>query len=202
MATPEQIAVWDAEARAYDEPADHGLRDPGVRERWRRLLTELLPEAPGRAADLGCGTATLAVLLAEAGWAVDGVDFSPAMVEQARAKTAALPRVTITEADAFEPPLPEAAYDVVLCRHVLWAMPDPAVALERWLRLLRPTGRLVLVEGSWSTGAGLRAAETEALVRATGRPAQVRLLDDPALWGGPTGDERYAVISDSGRSAG
>ena len=41
-----------------------------------------------RVADLGCGTATLSLLLAEAGYGVDGVDFSPAMVELARAKVA------------------------------------------------------------------------------------------------------------------
>ena len=40
-----------------------------------------------------------------------------------------------------------ATYDVVLSRHVLWALPDPVEALRRWSALLRPEGRLVLVEG-------------------------------------------------------
>ena len=57
--------------------------------------------------------------------------------------------------DASAPSLDHASVDVVLCRHVLWALPDPAEVVARWVRLLRPAGRLVLVEGFWHTGAGL-----------------------------------------------
>ena len=118
----------------------------------------MLPAAPARIADLGCGTATLSLLLAEEGYGVDGVDFSPAMVDLARAKVAGRSGVAIVEGDAASPPLPGASYDVVLCRHVLWALPDQVAVLGRWVDLLAPGGRLVLVEGSWTTGAGLTAA--------------------------------------------
>ena len=91
------------------------------------------------------------------------------MVERARAKTAGSAGVRVLVGDAADPPLAEAAYDVVLCRHVLWALPDPAAALRRWVRLLAPAGRLLLVEGRWGTGAGLSAAETVALAEAAGR---------------------------------
>jgi hypothetical protein len=53
----------------------------------------------------------------------------------------------------------------------------------------------LLVEGHWSTGAGLTAEETRALVRRHRREAEVERLDDPALWGRAIDDERYAVIS-------
>jgi ubiquinone/menaquinone biosynthesis C-methylase UbiE len=117
------------------------------------------------------------------------------MVARARTKLAGAAGVTLTEGDAFEPSLPPAAYDVVLCRHVLWAMPDPALALPRWVRLLAPGGRLVLVEGSWSTGAGLTAAQAVDLVAGAGLVPDLTLLDDSALWGGPTDDERYLVTA-------
>lgn len=190
----ERIAEWEAEAAAYDEPADHGLADPLVRDAWRELLERLVPEPPGRAADLGCGTGSLTVLLTELGFRVDGVDFSPSMVAQARAKTAGT-TATVVEADASDPPLAVGAYDLVLSRHVLWAMPSPAAALDRWIGLLRPGGRLVLVEGSWSTGAGLTAPETAGLVTAAGLAPLVEPLDDPAYWGRPITDERYAVAA-------
>jgi len=191
----ERIAAWNAEADAYDEPADHGLTDPSVRSAWHDLLVGVLPPAPARVADLGCGTGTLSLLLAEAGYAVDGVDFSPAMVERARAKLAGLAGVTVAEGDAYVPRLAPSSYDAVLCRHVLWAMPDPAIALSRWLDLLVPDGRLVLVEGSWSTGAGLTAAQTCELVAGAGLEPALTMLDDPALWGGTTTDERYLVTA-------
>jgi ubiquinone/menaquinone biosynthesis C-methylase UbiE len=157
-----------------------------------------VPEPPARVADLGCGTGTLSVLLAEAGYDVDGLDFSPRMIELARRKAAGMAGLRLIHADAFDPPLPEAAFDVVLCRHVLWAMPDPAVALARWLRLLTPSGRLLLVEGKWSNGAGLSADQTLSLVEATGRAASLTRLDDPGYWGRDINDDRYLVTSPAG----
>lgn len=195
MRNADDVAAWDAEAEAFDEPADHGLRDPAVRRSWRDLLLGVLPSSPARIADLGCGTGTLSVLLAEEGYVVDGVDFSPRMIELAEAKGRGVAGVRFTLADAFEPPLPVAAYDAVVCRHVLWAMPDPAVALARWVRLLKREAWLLLVEGRWSNGAGLLAEETVGLVEAVGREASLHRLTDPAYWGRRIDDDRYLVVS-------
>jgi 2-polyprenyl-3-methyl-5-hydroxy-6-metoxy-1,4-benzoquinol methylase len=180
-----------------------------VRAAWRDLLLSVLPplvpeegaqrpsrRAPARVADLGCGTGTLALLLAAEGYAVDGVDFSPEMIRWAVAKPP-FGQVTFTEADADDLPLEPGAYDVVLCRHVLWAMPDPSATLQRWIGLLRPAGRLVLVEGRWSTDAGLTAAETVGLVESTGRRTELRMLPEAAYWGREIDDERYLVVSRS-----
>lgn len=193
MTSRDAIDLWDAEAATFDEAADHGLADPACRAAWRELLLEHLPKAPARVADLGCGTGTLSLLLAEEGYAVDGVDFSPEMVRRAQAKAGGVAAFTV--GDAAEPPLAEATYDVVLSRHVLWAMPSPAAALDRWMALLRPGGRLLLVEGNWSTGAGLSAEETVALVEATGREPVLRRLPEPVFWGRDISDDRYLVTT-------
>jgi ubiquinone/menaquinone biosynthesis C-methylase UbiE len=195
MASEADIAAWNAEADSFDSAPDHGLLDATVRAAWERLLVEQLPAAPARLADLGCGTGTLSVLLADNGHHVDGLDFSPEMIRHAEAKAAGRAEVTFVQGDAYQPPLPPASYDVVLSRHVLWAMPDPAVALSRWTKLLRPEGVLVLVEGRWSNDIGLTADETIVLVRATGRTAQLTVLDDPVYWGRPIDDERFLVVS-------
>lgn len=192
--TSRDSQVWDAQAATFDDEPDHGLHDPLVREAWQSLLRSLLPPAPARVADLGFGTGTLSLLLATDGYAVDGVDFAPEMVRRATAKAGTFPGTGFVVGDVADPALTDGAYDVVLCRHVLWALPSPARVLERWTRLLSPTGRLVLVEGSWSTGAGLAAAETVALVEGTGLDAEAHRLDDPAYWGRPISDERYAVV--------
>lgn len=188
--------TWDEAAATFDEAADHGLRDPTVRDAWRALLTDALPPAPARVADLGCGTGSLSCLAAAAGHDVVGIDAAEAMLAVARAKAAAagVP-VTFLLGDAAAPPLAAGSVDVVLVRHVLWALPDPAAAMARWVALLRPRGRLVLVEGRWATGAGLAADEVAGLVQRCGREAEVTPLVDPALWGGPVDDERYLVVS-------
>jgi SAM-dependent methyltransferase len=188
--------LWDAHAASFDEQPDHGLRDPAVRSAWTEILLPLLPAAPADVADLGCGTGTLSVLLAQAGHRVRGVDLSGRMLALARDKAAAAGvGVDFEQGDASAPPYPEASCDVVLTRHVLWALPDPDAALRRWVEVLRPGGRLVLIEGRWSTGAGLSAADCRSLVRRHRQEAEVIPLGDPALWGGPIRDERYAVVS-------
>src|ERR1700754_2690035 len=108
MTPSDPVELWNDEAATFDEAADHGLRDPAVRAAWRDLLLGLLPAPPARVADLGCGTGTLSLLLAAEGFAVDGVDFSRAMVQRARAKAAADPAGAedgVGVADAQPPPL-------------------------------------------------------------------------------------------------
>ncbi|MEU4741342.1 methyltransferase domain-containing protein [Actinosynnema sp. NPDC023658] len=188
LTTFAQARFWDGQAATFDEDADHGLRDPGVRQAWADLLLPLLPPAPASVVDLGCGTGSLTALLTGAGYDVRGLDLSGRMVTAARAK---VPGVEFRQGDAARPPYPPASFDVVLARHVLWVLPDPAAALDRWRALLKPGGLLVLIEGRWSTGAGLTAAECVALLG----EGDVRPLDDPALWGRDITDERYLVAS-------
>lgn len=195
---PENDAeLWDDYADSFDDDPDHGLADPGVREAWTALLLGLLPPAPASVADLGCGTGSLSVLLAGNGFSVTGLDISERMLQLARAKSAAAGvDVRFVHGDAGVPALATGAFDVVLARHVLWVFDDADGVLDRWLELLRPGGRLVLIEGRWSTGAGLTAEECARLVRR--HRASVELIDlsnRDALWGGPVTDERYALVS-------
>jgi ubiquinone/menaquinone biosynthesis C-methylase UbiE len=192
----EEAGYWDSQAATFDHEPDHGLLDARVRQAWRRLLLAELPAAPAAVADLGCGTGTLSVLLATEGYAVTGLDFAPQMIRAARAKArAAAVSARFELSDAAAPSLPAASFDVVLARHVLWAMPDTDAALEAWLRLLLPGGLLVLVEGRWSTGVGLTAQEAGRAVLRHRADAAITVLDDPALWGAPVTDERYLLVS-------
>jgi ubiquinone/menaquinone biosynthesis C-methylase UbiE len=189
------VSYWDAAAATFDQEVDHGLSDAGARQAWSELLGTVLPPTPARVADLGCGTGTLSVLLAEMGYAVDGLDFSGAMLERARRKAEGHEALAFHLGDAADPPLPAAAFDVVLCRHVLWALPEPEQALRRWRGLLAPRGRLVLVEGLWHTGAGVAASQALTLLAQVGLGAELIELRDPRLWGTETSDERYMIVS-------
>jgi SAM-dependent methyltransferase len=195
--TPQDVrGYWDAEAARFDEEPDHGLRDPQVRDAWDQLLRDHLPEPPADVLDLGCGTGSLTLLLAAAGHRVHGVDISPVMIAAATAKLAAagVP-ATVEVGDAADPPTRPDGYDVVLTRHVLWALPDPSTALERWVGRLRPGGRLLLVEGCWWTGGGLTSAETRRLLAPYASDVHTVPLADPLLWGGPVDDERYLCVA-------
>lgn len=187
---------WDAEAGDFDEQPDHGLRDASVRAAWTGLLLPLMPPSPARVADLGCGTGSLSLLMAEAGHRVSGLDISPAMVSLAQEKLAGTGYgAEFSVGDAAAPPWQPGVFDVVLTRHVVWAMADPDAALTRWIELLAPQGRLVLVEGRWWTGAGMTAAQVSDLVLRHRVEAEVTALDDAAFWGERIGDERFVVVS-------
>ncbi|AQS70369.1 bifunctional 2-polyprenyl-6-hydroxyphenol methylase/3-demethylubiquinol 3-O-methyltransferase UbiG [Streptomyces pactum] len=188
---------WDAQAAAFDDEPDHGLRDADVRRAWAARLASWLPARPGDVLDLGCGTGSLSLLAAEQGHRVTGVDLSPAMVASARAKLAGRDAVFLT-GDAAAPPVGEQRFDAVLVRHVLWTLPDPGRVLRRWLELLRPGGRLVLVEGVWGAVApvGIPAARLTALLAPLAGQVRVeRLSGDSSLWGRKVADERYAVVA-------
>lgn len=190
------VSYWDAAAERFDEEPDHGLRDPSVRDAWTARLRSWLPTEPSDVLDLGCGTGSLTLLAAEQGHRVTGLDRSPRMVEAARAKLAGRGARVLT-GDAAAPPVAAGRFDVVLVRHVLWALPDPAAALRRWVRLLRPGGRLVLVEGRWGEGepVGLSAAELERLAGPVARRTHLeQLAGDTALWGREVHDERYVLV--------
>ena len=189
---------WDAEAASFDEEPDHGLRDPEVRRAWAGRLRDWLPGRAGDVLDLGCGTGSLSLLASEQGHRVTGVDLSPAMVALAREKLAGRDAVFLV-GDAAAPPVGEERFDAVLVRHVLWTRPDPGRALRHWRGLLRPDGRLVLVEGVWGgiEPVGIPAERLTALLAPiTGQARVERLSDDPLLWGGEVTDERYAVVAE------
>ena len=187
-------ALWDAEAATFDDEPHHSLVDPLMRSVWCDVLEPVVPPPPARVADLGCGTGSLSVLLAERGHSVVGVDVSPRMLDRARSKAAAIGVVaTFVVGDAADPPI--SPVDVIVTRHVVWALTDVRVALDRWFSLLSPGGRLVLVEGRWSTGAGIESAELVPLVERPGVTVEVTALDDPALWGHPLVDSRYVLVA-------
>ncbi len=193
----ESLELWNLEAATFDTEPDHGLLDPATREAWRELLKQWLPTAPSLVLDVGCGTGSLSVLVAKAGHKVSGIDFSPNMIELAVAKAKQMDQeIAFQVMDAAHPQFPAQSFDVVMCRHVLWTLPEPEKVLERWSKLLRPGGRLVLIEGFWMTGAGLHASQITAIIPASlPNVAMHKLSDQAVLWGRNINDERYAIVA-------
>ncbi|GAA2445203.1 hypothetical protein GCM10010273_25690 [Streptomyces lavendulocolor] len=102
-------AYWDAAAASFDDEPDHGLRAAPTRAAWAAALRSWLPAGPFDVLDVGCGTGSLSLLLAEEGHRVTGVDLAPRMVGRARAKLAAAGRAgRFLVGDAVEPPTGEA----------------------------------------------------------------------------------------------
>lgn len=114
-----------------------------------RLVAEAEPQMGERALDLGTGRgAALWPLAAAVGVTghVTALDLAAHMVEATRhdAEARRLDTVTLLVADASNPGLPPASFDLAVASLVLFFLPDPAAALRVWHELLVPGGRLAL----------------------------------------------------------
>lgn len=110
----------------------------------------LLALLPSRwtVADLGCGTGALAAELAPRVRRVIGVDQSAAMLRAARRRTEGLPNVELHEADLAALPLDGGRCDAALLVLALGYLEAPGPALAEAARVLRPGGRLVVVDAA------------------------------------------------------
>lgn len=112
-----------------------------------RALARLLP--PGLAvADVGTGTGVLALELARAGVRTIAVDHSPPMLEAARAKVEreAPGLVELRHGEASELPLAEGEVDAAFAHMVLQYVPSPEEALREMARVVKPGGRVVVID--------------------------------------------------------
>ncbi len=151
---------WDEDAEVYDNSPEHHPRRPHERAAWSATLRRLLPDPPARILDAGAGTGFLSLLLAAQGYQVTAMDLSSGMLEKLRVKAERQGLdVAAVQADAASPP--DGPFDAVVERHLLWTLPNPGAALAAWRQAV-PTGRLVLIEGTWGKTAGIPAVQAEA----------------------------------------
>ena len=175
----QQVAAhWGRRAAHFDEDFGHSIRTSEERAAWDRVFALALG---GRdridALDIGCGTGFLSLELASRGHRVTGIDFAPAMLTLARGKAAeAAADIRFEEADAEALPFAPLAFDLVITRHVLWTLPHPEAAIDEWIRVLRPGGRLAVIDGQSLVNARRRAGgerATQRRIRADRRPTAV-----------------------------
>lgn len=144
-------SMFAAIARSYD--LNNRLHSLGRDQAWRRFAVRRAGIRPtDRALDVACGTGDLSEAFARAGAAeVVGLDFTAEMLEIAREKLprhlgAAAGRVTYLQGDAQSLPFPEASFDVVSIAFGIRNVQDPAQALREFRRVLRDSGRVVVLE--------------------------------------------------------
>ena len=83
------------------------------------------------------------------------------MIAEARRKAAERGvSIRLEEADAEQLPFPPGSFDLAISRHVLWTLPHPEAAIDEWIRVLRPGGRLVVVDGQFDVGASAGSPES------------------------------------------
>lgn len=118
----------------------------GQDQRWRRRAAQAAVRPGDTVVDAGTGTGDLALACLKAGAArVIGLDFARPMLERARDKAHGLP-AGFALGDATRLPLPDASADVWCSAFVVRNIPDLDAALREAARVLRPGGRLAVLE--------------------------------------------------------
>ena len=159
---PHRIAgMFDAIAGRYD--LLNRLLSAGFDQRWRARAVDALGLAGGEVVlDLCTGTADLALALTtSAGARVVGVDFAGEMLRRGRQKVreAGVDRqVRLVLGDAMSMPMPDAVVDAATIGFGIRNVQTPAEALKEVHRVLRPGGRLVILEFGFPRAVLLRAA--------------------------------------------
>lgn len=144
---------WSSEALPYDDHPTTALHMGDAATVWHDIWSEALPGAPFEVLDVGTGTGVVAMHLWQLGHRVTGVDLAEGMLALARAKAEELDDPpTFLVGDAVSPPFPGGSFDAVVNRYLMWTLREPLAALTTWRGLLKPGGRLAIVDGLWHVG--------------------------------------------------
>ena len=154
--------MFAAIAPRYD--LNNRLHSFGRDQAWRRRAVELCQvNARDEVLDAACGTGDFAAAFARAGAArVVGVDFTEQMIDIARDKARRLDmpesrRPQYDVADATQLPYEDASFDIISIAFGIRNVDEPHHALREFRRVLRPEGRLVILEFSQPRRAIIRA---------------------------------------------
>jgi demethylmenaquinone methyltransferase/2-methoxy-6-polyprenyl-1,4-benzoquinol methylase len=148
LAAPEVRSMFDRIAPVYD--LMNRVMTAGLDQRWRRETVKAVVRPGDRVLDACCGTGDLAIAALKAGAAeVVGLDFSPRMLERARAKQHS---VAWLEGDVLALPFPDADFDAATVGFGARNVADLPGALAELRRVLRPQGRVGILEITTPTG--------------------------------------------------
>ncbi|TDW78037.1 methyltransferase domain-containing protein [Kribbella pratensis] len=152
----------DRQAFVLDQMAGR----PAVRTLKAWALDQLAPTAGETAVDVGSGTGEDVVALHELGARAVGVEPSPGLRAEA-VRRAAGADVEYVDGHAEALPFEDESVDVLRSERVLQHVDDPAAVVEEMARVLRPGGRIVLIDTDWGT-AIIHPADPDVLQRMVG----------------------------------
>jgi demethylmenaquinone methyltransferase / 2-methoxy-6-polyprenyl-1,4-benzoquinol methylase len=138
-------AMFDRIAGPYD--LMNSVMTAGLHHRWRERAADLARVGPGsRALDVATGTGDLAIELASRGADVVGSDFSEGMLDVARKKSPPTPALTWEQGNALALPYPDASFDAATVGFGARNFSDLPQGLREMARVVRPGGRVVVLE--------------------------------------------------------
>ncbi|HEX2293582.1 MAG TPA: ubiquinone/menaquinone biosynthesis methyltransferase, partial [Gaiellaceae bacterium] len=133
--------MFDRIAPVYD--VMNRAMTAGLDRRWRRLTADAVVSPGDRVLDACCGTGDLALEALRAGGVVTGLDFSDAMLARARRKSS---EVEWVQGDLLRLPFADGSFDAATVGFGVRNVEDLDAAIRELRRVLRPGGRLAILE--------------------------------------------------------
>ena len=104
--------------------------------------------------DIGTGPGFFPMILAEAGYHVTAVDYTPGMLEKAAENAEKFigekkKNIIFKRMDAQNLEFEDESFDVIVSRNLTWNLPNPEAAYQEWLRVLKKGGRLLNFDANW-----------------------------------------------------
>jgi demethylmenaquinone methyltransferase/2-methoxy-6-polyprenyl-1,4-benzoquinol methylase len=140
--------MFDRIAPVYD--VMNRVMTLGLDRRWRRLTVEAVVQPGARVLDACCGTGDLAIAAEREGGIVTGLDFSSEMLVRARRKS---DTIEWAQGDVLSLPYENASFDAVTVGFGVRNVADLGAGLHELRRVLRPGGRLAILEITQPRGA-------------------------------------------------
>ena len=145
-------SYWSTRTEGYSEVNQkelHGLQ----KKAWLSVLEKEFPKKPKadiRILDIGTGPGFFPMILAEAGYHVDAVDYTEGMLEKAKENAGALcENICFQRMDAQMLTFPDETFDVVISRNLTWNLPEPEKAYKEWYRVLKKGGKMLNFDANW-----------------------------------------------------
>ncbi|HLF06458.1 MAG TPA: methyltransferase domain-containing protein [Thermoplasmata archaeon] len=169
--SPEKVRKrYDRWSRYYDAVDKFPVLSAGGRER-RLAAVRMLNLREGEVfVDVGCGTGEMIDLALKAGGApclAVGTDFSIGMLKRTKGKVS---KAEVVACDVAALPFPDGSVDKLLASYTLTSVPDVDGCVREMARVLRPSGRLVILDSKTPDSRAARAltAPTRAMAKVAG----------------------------------
>lgn len=152
----ENITYWTRRAPSYSDVNQEELGG-SQHSVWSRVIDQRIQSHFGnrsrdqiRLLDVGTGPGFFAIILAELGYQVTAVDYTEAMLNQARKNAGPLASIIdFRRMDAEQLTFPDGVFDVIVSRNLTWNLPSPAKAYSQWTRVLKENGLLLNFDANW-----------------------------------------------------
>ncbi|RZN36120.1 MAG: class I SAM-dependent methyltransferase [Methanosarcinales archaeon] len=142
-------AYWDKRSQTYDTTVYKSQVE--AKQFWKTVLHGAIRTDKNlNILDVGTGTGFLALIFAEMGHNVTGIDISKHMLEKSRNNASKLGlTLNLMHGDAENLPFEDETFDIVINRYLLWTMPNPGCAVDEWRRVVKSGGKILLIDGNW-----------------------------------------------------